>query len=202
MRLFYCVILTVCKHSKGTPDKMVTQVPLFPMRNVCPICRFVLQFHSWGLYHIWRTDTLSKTDNNQGKCLKTVIAIVSCVLHLYWFFSPFPMLSFGLVTSEKKNRCLFSFKRKSPLRMKGRIGVKENIAPIFSTQLHFFTVNEEGFLNPASPRGSWLISNYWIWAIKQKKSRKYVFFMKILLFFFLVVNTNYHQGKWKFKTIE
>lgn len=47
MRLFYSVILTVYKHSMGTPDKMVvTQVHLFQIRNVCPICRFVSWLHS------------------------------------------------------------------------------------------------------------------------------------------------------------
>lgn len=46
MRLFYSVILPVYKHSKGTPDKIVTQAHLFQMRNVCPICRSVLWLHS------------------------------------------------------------------------------------------------------------------------------------------------------------
>lgn len=58
-----------------------------------------------------RMDNSVQTDNNQGKCLKTVIGYRIPVYYIY-IDSPLHFLCsvLGLVTTEKKkNRCSFSF---------------------------------------------------------------------------------------------
>ena len=118
-----------------------------------------VQFVVWGMLRPWRMvlpclkiSNSIPADNNQGKHLKTVADYFISVYYIYIDPSLLFLCSvMGLVTIEEID-AYSPFKKSIYDEGKGK-NDKKNVAPVFLTQLHFFTINEEGVLKPSFFKG-------------------------------------------------